>query len=158
MLYFTTQPCNPTCSVGVWSTDGTQEGTRQIFSRPNAYPGQLVVANETVFFSTYSYPCTDTCTSTLWSTDGTPDGAVELTSVRNGSLINLNSVDGTLVFTSQSRSGAERLWTSDGTSQGTQPVRDIRFGDAGSDPSQLSTVRTIRVRFSGIEIGMALDR
>lgn len=83
----------------------------------------------------------------LWRSDGTAEGTYLLkVFAEYGDFADdieyLTDVNGTLFFTgwSQSENTGNELWKSDGTTEGTVLVKDIKPGENGSAPLFLSAV------------------
>ncbi|MCS6820478.1 MAG: gliding motility-associated C-terminal domain-containing protein [Microscillaceae bacterium] len=87
--------------------------------------------------------------SDLWRTDGTYAGTIRIKRINPGAsatsgMVSLITVVGNKLFFRAngqvpSATGVE-LWVSDGTSAGTNLVKDIRPGPPGSDPQHLTSV------------------
>jgi ELWxxDGT repeat protein len=125
-LYFT--PGQPSLLAELWSTDGTEAGTRIVKrltpTLVGSFPQELTVVGRTLFFTARDM----THGRELWKTDGTAAGTVRLDI---GGLAvpsypqNLTAVGGKLFFTADDRVNGRELWMTDGTSGGTRMVRDI---------------------------------
>lgn|GEM_PF-4942643 len=79
--------------------------------------------------------------SYLYRTDGTADGTYSLKTLSSdGSkfITEMAEADGKLFFTTHSDAAGDELWVSDGTENGTRIVADIRPGNQGSDPGELT--------------------
>src|SRR5699024_4407850 len=77
--------------------------------------------------------------SDLWVTDGTPEGTTAVAHL----WVEGPGVDagGALYFGARGHgTGGQELWRSDGTADGTYLVKDIRRGDNGSSPDELTVV------------------
>ncbi|WP_160174605.1 ELWxxDGT repeat protein [Archangium violaceum] len=102
---------------------------------------QLTAVGDRVFFFTDELAPGDP--SRLWSSDGTPGSAVLL---RNFGLIGppfgLTAFDGRLFFTASAEDEPRGFepWVSDGTPAGTHLFVDIRPGDAGSIPTNMTVL------------------
>jgi ELWxxDGT repeat protein len=122
-LYFTTS--DPTDSAhpdNLWTTDGTEAGTRLLKSI-NA--SELVNLNGTTFFR---------AGGELWKTDGTPNGTVLVKSISPQSnafpITHLTPLNGNLYFLAEDFADGEpwyNLFRTDGTSQGTVQVTQRLF-------------------------------
>ena len=140
----------------LWVTDGTSAGTNIVkdinTQSPNGvvpdgygcpyfggvYTGKL---NGELFFNGLD----TTNGMALWKTDGTTNGTVlvkdisELgfyTSWQNAtSYFHSEPINNKLVFVSSDTVHGEELWVTDGTSAGTQLLKDIYQGQTSSDPS-----------------------
>jgi ELWxxDGT repeat protein len=114
VLYFTT-------SSGLWSSDGTAEGTQLVrsffFLRPADV--RIIVYGGSLFFGFVT--SSPTFHVELWKSDGTAAGTMLLQSFSRGGLgepAEMTVSGGTLYFRAE---GA--LWASDGTAAGTRQVR-----------------------------------
>ena len=125
----------------LWKTDGTDAGT---FRVADIFPGPgsslPLPAGFTNVAGTLFFVATDGISGLeLWKSDGTPAGTVRVTDVAPGPLDAFDSqvflvggpdlidVNGTLFFVATDGAGAvgHELWKSDGTSSGTELVKDI---------------------------------
>ena len=144
----------------LWSSDGTEEGTRLVKDivpgSEGADPRLLASAGDVVFLLAE----TEDTGSELWRSDGTSDGTwliKELTPGRRGTPFrDFVVADHELYFTAITDSGPE-LWKSDGTAGGTFQIKDIVPGVTGSDPRHLTTLHgrvyfTAETRESGNEL------
>ncbi len=106
---------------GLWTTDGTPEGTYAIvpdlLNDASSPPKPLVNAGGTVFFLKGS---------ALWKSDGTLDGTgqVKALPAESGFLSEVKAAGRRVFFESGST-----LWTSDGTDAGTIPLVKVKFED-----------------------------
>lgn len=132
----------------LWKTDGTEAGTVQvkdILPGPDtSSPSELTVVGGEIFFTALD----DTNETDLWKTDGTESGTVLVYDANASSvyyLTQLTESGGKLFFTAEdatpgNETGYE-LWVSDGTSAGTQLVRDINPDQSVIDrPQELTDV------------------
>lgn len=128
----------------LWSTDGTQSGTRLVEDfqsvSPFGVPLNLTDANGTLFFTIEGADGQEE----LWKSTGTAAGT---SLVKNlgmdatysgyyGYLTSLKAIGGTVFFDAADSAHGVELWASDGTAQGTRLVQDINPGPAGSDPQR----------------------
>jgi ELWxxDGT repeat protein len=133
----------------LWVTDGTANGTtlvKDINPGPDSSSVQLMTPFDgKIFFNALS----GTLGQELWSTDGTANGTVLVKDIDptmcgsygcSGYPVGFQVFGNRLFFrASNSVSGAE-LWSTDGTTNGTVLVKDIKTGAYGSDPTGLTVV------------------
>jgi ELWxxDGT repeat protein len=142
-LYF--QATDGTNGRELWKSDGTSSGTmlvKDIYSSGSSEPIELTAVGNTLYFS-----AKDSVGRELWKSDGTENGTVLVKNIWTGSpgpgdsnpsLI--TSIGSTLYFqatsynTANAASNGYELWKSDGTSNGTVMVKDIRLGQMSSSP------------------------
>jgi ELWxxDGT repeat protein len=121
---------------GLWSTDGTPEGTRPLplacTDRCSLPTSDLVELAGSAFFTVADR----LGVLSLWTTDGTPAGTRPFTDPLPGDRIGqLAAVGRQLFFTLAGGNDPLRLWTSDGQPGGTRPVPGLDSGDpAGCQP------------------------
>ena len=102
----------------LWKSDGTGTGTTMVAATPN--PSRLTAVADKLFFAAGPGP-------DLWTSDGTGPG----THVVPGSPAKpqgLTSFMGKVFFAGWD--GTWRVWGSDGTMVGTQPIQDVNGGGA----------------------------
>ena len=129
---------------GLWVSDGTLDGTRQIADiRPNYWLDQianLVIAGDTLYFTADD----GIQGMELWKSDGTADGTQLVADIRDGSQGSvpryLTNVNGTLYFAADDGVNGLELWSSDGTSAGTVRLSDIALGADGSALKSLTNL------------------
>lgn len=123
-------------SSAVYRTDGTPEGTIQLFAIDRV-PGELITGEDGV----YVFSC-EFGAEGFWKTDGSPQGTVFVAKskkLRRDSSSDFSSpdremswrpvcIERTVFFASQSKGTGVELWKSDGTDAGTVMIRDIRKG------------------------------
>lgn len=108
----------------LWRSDGTVTGTLLLTEDLDRYQNSpLVAVNDRVYF----VDRTGARGPTLWRTDGTPDGTVPLFAATDTQPFTnpeqLTSLGGRLYFVANDLTDDEsRLWTSDGTTAGTEIV------------------------------------
>jgi len=117
--------------IELWRSNGTGEGTRRIgelmefhycfvCSPPEPWPTYgIVPAGDRLFVHFANH---------LWTTDGSVGGAVELdlsAGCDGCDLDRATRVGDRLFFTTSRYAGMRRLWTSDGTEEGTRVVREF---------------------------------
>ena len=129
-LYFVASRA-PGGDPGLWSTDGTPEGTRFIHEARDLgrnQPGPLVATRSHLFFASGETG------EDLWVTDGSPEGTRQLADFPplpcdDGCPppdIDSITVDGDAVYFETHRPGhAFEIWRSDGTGEGTGPVLEL---------------------------------
>jgi ELWxxDGT repeat protein len=152
--------------IGLWKSDGTPGGTMRVteFSNTGRYDNieftsvlnELTNVGGTLFFRAFD----DTNGFELWKSDGTSAGTSLVRDIRPGRLSGLFSsenyqcanyncpfnelteVGGTLFFVADDGTTGREVWKSDGTSEGTSPVRDLLPGVASGvgDRPQLANV------------------
>lgn len=138
-----------TAADGIYSSDGTAEGTVQIFSSQGC--GQMVNIGKKVYFVNYDY----NYGSELWVTDGVNSSLVKdivpgAEGSLPGSLVNMNGI---LYFSAGGNpyyvgNGDRELWRSDGTYNGTYQVADIYAGPYNSSSPSLLTVLQNEIFFT----------
>jgi len=133
----------------LWVTDGTANGTtlvKDINPGPDSSSVQLMTPFDgKIFFNALS----GTLGQELWSTDGTANGTVLVKDIDptmcgsygcSGHPVDFRVFGSRLYFqASDSVSGAE-LWSTDGTTNGTTLVKDIKTGANGAYPGGLTVV------------------
>ncbi len=146
VLFFATDGMNP--ATGLWRSDGSLEGTA-LLQRVEGTP--LAVVEDRLFFIRFAGPSIE-----LWTSDGTAAGT------QFGAVLDTNgffyapvvskptafAVLGKALFFTNCRFQPAQdhlgdfldceLWKSDGTTEGTRRVTDIRPGDDSSDPDSLT--------------------
>jgi ELWxxDGT repeat protein len=144
ILYFTA--LEDTHGAELWKTDGTEAGTiivKDIFpGAGGAYPYTLTNVNGTLFFSAYD----EAAGAELWKTDGTEDGTVMVKDIFPGTdpmfgpggpalssdPSTLTKVGEMLYFIATDGLHGREMWKSDGTTAGTNLIRDINPGTNNS--------------------------
>jgi len=128
----------------LWRSDGTENGTifiKDLYTgKHSSTPKNLTEIKGQLFFSAH-----DGLTGRrLWKSDGTAAGTTIIESASQEgpfspySLINIKD---TLFFSGRNNElYNQELWSSDGTSAGTVMVKDIRPGNVGSYPTDLTNV------------------
>lgn len=130
----------------LWRTDGTVSGTILVRDIWPGINGSLIrdmtVVDDRIFFTANTGSGQH-----LWVSDGTSAGTNLVREIGTGSGANpdptprfLTNVNGVLYFTVDDGIHGRELWRSDGTSSGTQLVKDIRPGHVSSDIRYLTNV------------------
>ena len=130
----------------LWRTDGTAAGTTRVDSG-SGNPSGLISSGPLVYFVASPLPLG---ARTLWRSDGSSAGTVPVTArvLDPGQPIGFGN--GVLCAATAANLGVE-LWFSDGTDAGTQVVKDINPGTAGSYPIYLTRTGTRRVWFQATD-------
>ncbi|PTL54979.1 ELWxxDGT repeat protein [Paraconexibacter algicola] len=132
----------PTASGGLWFSDGTAAGTRQL--DPSGAPRAAVSFGDRVYFRT-STPSTG---GEPWVSDGTTAGTRLVrdlnqrtpSTFRDGVDPFLTTAGDKAYFVADTGGLGPELHVTDGTGDGTRLLRDIRPGATGSDPRPLRAV------------------
>ncbi len=128
----------------LWVSDGTANGTK-LLADINPNSGSSYVGGDfrksTVKFNDKLYFTADDGEhgEELWVSDGTTDGTQLIKDIRPGNdyygseparsyTRNLTEFNDKLYFTANDGEHGDELWVSDGTTNGTQLVKDIRLG------------------------------
>ena len=134
---------------GLWVTDGTSQGTGQVFAVDNSHEYTFFSkvhawGERLIFFAGYSTGYYSQ--ASLWITDGTWQGTTRLLSVspdfwylaekNNGPMF--AELNGRIYFSAKTEENGQELWSTDGTVGGTQRIKDIFAGEAGSKPGWLT--------------------
>ena len=117
----------------LWKSDGTHAGTVMVkdinVGSGSSAPRSLTAVGSTLFFLPSEGP--DAHYQQLWKSDGTLAGTLLIQDIGRGSstsyLDELTNVDGTLFFLSLAQYQGTELFTSDGTVDGAQMIKD--FGE-----------------------------
>jgi len=137
---------------GLWSSDGTPEGTRLVKALPNV--------NNIVNFAFISgklfFNYKDTAHGDeLWISDGSEAGTHLLKDIcpNTGGVFGsypreMTVVGNKLFFVADDGTNGRELWVSDGTENGTAMVWDIRNGPDGSFPEHLTGMGASTLYFS----------
>ena len=154
----------------LWVSDGTTEGTQLLLeinptiteyydNLPNgSYPGNFVEFQDKLYFSANNQENG----TELWVTDGTSEGTELVVDINPGTYTNFftgevegdggfptNIVEfkGKLYFSGNGEESGRELWVTDGTSEGTQLIKDINPGNI--------YVRTLQYGYIPLPIGSA---
>lgn len=126
-IYFNARDQNE--KTRLWVSDGTIEGTRQIntVGQDDVYglsPRNFVTWKDHVYFS-----ATDTISGNeIWKTNGTDEGtglAIDLKIGLSSDPDLFNAIGDQLLFRSRNNQNQITLWKSDGTADGTIPLKNI---------------------------------
>ncbi len=140
-LFFAASASDGTSGIELWKSDGTAEGTVLVKDilpgRSSAAPAKLTRAGDGFFFIAND----GVHGGELWKSDGTAEGTVLVKDIRPGtgsaivksSFSELRPVGTALFFTAHDGIHGEELWKTDGTTEGTFLVKDIRPGPSGSN-------------------------
>ena len=148
-LYF--QARNEEIGYELWVSDGTSEGTQLVLDinlgKEDSYPGDFTTFNNKLYFSATDGVNGDE----LWVSDGTSEGTQLVLDINPGSNDSFGrysgdftTFNGKLYFGADDGVNGAELWVSDGTSEGTQLVRDInpesvgRYGQGSSRPEEFT--------------------
>jgi ELWxxDGT repeat protein len=147
-LFFTAAPTSSFFTEGLWVSDGTAGGTRELnpanVSPFGLNPFNLHAVNGRVVFngSSAAHPTFD---QGIWTSDGTDAGTFELPTPQ-AAFITLfpseTALSGNaLFFGAAGTSGQQLLWQTDGTASGTQLITTIAPGFYnGTRPTSLTFV------------------
>ena len=129
-LYFRTSSVD---GHTIWRVDGTGQ-VREVALLPNRLQPEFnhpaVVSDGVIYFPTYQIGCSPCAPSALWRTDGTEEGTFALAEQEARYL---SPVEGGLVFRATHPELGSELYSSDGTREGTQLLKDINPGPEGSE-------------------------
>ena len=145
----------------LWKTDGTKAGTILVADRFHSNVTQSAVTSDTVLFLARS---TDTSYNyALWRSDGTTTGTriVHTFDDAEYDFTSLQIVGNKLFFTLEnSETGTRAIWISDGTNEGTLPLRHDLIPDLVLDESTQFTAYDggIGFRAATPEVGYELFR
>ncbi len=134
---------------GLWKSDGTAAGTMRV-KEIHSEKGVPSLNEPTNVSGTLYFVADDGVSGfELWKSDGTEAGTVRVKDIRPGigSSIRidhgkgyLTNVSGTLYFSANDGTSGYELWKSDGTEEGTVPIKDIWVGSNNSNPRDLTNV------------------
>jgi ELWxxDGT repeat protein len=121
-------------ALGLWSTDGTDAGTRLVRRLPPGYLWLLTASGSRLFFMSGDV------SGELWTSDGTAQGTIHVQTFAESGHDFLPRVtnylhplgDGSVVFPAVRDSSFVDLWRSDGTRSGTRPLTRFADGSLGS--------------------------
>ena len=151
-------------SYEAWVSDGTAAGTgmlKKLSTRMQSQPTQFTKVGTKTFFVAYDssgYYADAPAGQELWVTDGTSAGTSLVKDIYPGywmsgsTPINNNSgiqyiteCNGKAFFSATDGVNGYELWSSDGTTAGTNIVKDIMSGANSSSPSNLACVNNLLV-------------
>jgi ELWxxDGT repeat protein len=139
----------------LWKSDGTAANTVQVASidagatlpDSSVRPENLTTVGNELFFTASD----GTHGRELWASDGTQAGTQMVTDINPGSAdavssntldvnVPLTQLNGKVYFAADDGTHGQELWSSDGTTAGTQMVADINpgSGDAVTDPTGIT--------------------
>ena len=156
----------------VWVTDGTEPGTQVVSNiRPqgqDSRESESAVNNLIVFDDRLFFTVNDAASGKeIWATDGTTTGTQLVADINpntddnyyyayepisnSADAVNLEIVSDRLFFAANDGSNGRELWVSDGTTAGTQLVKDIApgIGDRSYETSALSADPAYLTEFAG---------
>lgn len=128
----------PPTSMDLWKSDGTPAGTQitKQLKPSSSYQQHMIVAIASNFF--YFVANDGTTGYELWRSDGTPNGTQQIKDIANGAasafvpklfqpiffdpFVVINDV---LFFIADDGVNGKQLWKSDGTEQGTRPLKAL---------------------------------
>jgi ELWxxDGT repeat protein len=135
-----TEPGNSSRS-GLWVSDGTEAGTRQVLGRTDGIDFGLFSGGSLggrLIFHANIYPGPDWTGGSIFISDGTPDGTrLVKEGFRDPGAGNWTEYNGRAYFTAHTAAEGEELWSTDGTGDGTGMIADLVHGVGGSSPRQL---------------------
>ncbi|WP_332243940.1 T9SS type A sorting domain-containing protein [Flavivirga spongiicola] len=131
-LYFVAKSVHPYIGGEIWKTDGTEQGTTKVISYTGRTYGLTTVGNQIYFIV-----LTDETSLEIWKTDGTALG----TTMVKGGIKALSppsfqgKINNTFIFYAViDESGYKnKVWRSDGTTNGTYPITDDLDGNGSSN-------------------------
>jgi ELWxxDGT repeat protein len=131
---------NDTAGFELWSSDGTITGTKlfkDLYTGSNSsYPKSLTAMGNKLYF----YATSPSVGRELWVSDGTTTGTMMVKDIISGtgSGIDLNYsspltlYNNKLYFCANDGVNGQELWVTDGSTPGTQMIKDITPGSASS--------------------------
>lgn len=130
---------DPVYGRELWISDGTTAGTMLLkdigLGLLGSQPSDLTLVNNTMFFSTY-----DSDYYQLWKTDFTETGTVQIKQHSIQPPSHLVNHKGKLYYSLQSNFGyGKQIYRSDGTEDGTNPVKDFPPG-INTYPSKMVSI------------------
>jgi trimeric autotransporter adhesin len=130
----------PAPECGLWTTDGTAEGTEQLAELCGEADTTQDIGRIRILGTNGSVALFTDLRGRIWRTDGTAAGTFRLGNVTNGGVGGGGQIlvgpDGrTFFFAGCNRPFGCEPWKSDGTREGTAMIRDLRPGRKSSDPA-----------------------
>jgi len=135
-----------TNGIELWKSDGTTVGTVMV---KDINPGTASAFSNSSFFNmngTLYFSANDGINGKeLWKSDGTTNGTVMVKDIRAGSSGGLDisylqyflDYQGSLYFLANDGTTGAEIWKTNGTSNGTMLLKDIRIGNTSSEPKDL---------------------
>jgi ELWxxDGT repeat protein len=150
-FYFWGNPVAQT-SIELWKSDGTAAGTVMVKAFSGFTSPSMKVSNGRLFFA---FGGGTTGSQGVWVSDGTTAGTILLkdfnVSLGVGVLEDrMADVNGVMFLAGNDGVNGKELWKSDGTPAGTTLVKNIRSGNVGSSPENLTS-------FKGLLYFVAID-
>ncbi|MBI2213689.1 MAG: hypothetical protein HYU52_08580 [Acidobacteria bacterium] len=135
-LFFLTQ------TSGVWSSDGTKDGTLMVSPTRAGWCAFKDAESFATLNGIFYWVSQFESQVGLWRSDGTAAGTYQLSggpwgSGACGDAAPLVAADDQLYFAGWDAANGFELWRSDGTTEGTGRLADITPGETGSDPREL---------------------
>lgn len=129
----------------LWRSDGTKTGTYLFQTDPPfAGPDNLVVVDNSLFFSAIRETQPNVSERGIYKSDGTESGTTVVKYFDlYDDLTHFTNVNGTLFFVAETDEYGNELWQSDGTESGTTLVKDIWPGTYDSNPQYLTNINGI---------------
>ena len=135
--------------VALWKSDGTDAGTRIV---KRVAPDVMTAVGSKLLFFAY-----DGTSTALWRTRGTARSTVEVYPIAlppgcvdwysQDTYCHLDETPAAvglrLFFPAYSKGNGTELWVSDGSTAGTHQVKNIMYGGASSNPSDLTAVGSL---------------
>ncbi|MCB9870968.1 MAG: hypothetical protein H6836_02060 [Planctomycetes bacterium] len=119
---------------GIWSTDGTAQGTVEVAGAPQSWTFQSLRSfGGRIWFVSPALGGVLPLGMILWRSEGTQSSTVPVAYFSEGDHLPQLEVAGSrMYFHAATKTEGMELWSSDGTVAGTRIVRDLAPGPAGS--------------------------